>query len=352
MPYSFCSDYSEGMHPRLLQALAETNMEQAAGYGADVYSQRAADCIRALCAAPQAHVHFLSGGTQTNLVLIHAALSTVESVIATSTAHICVNECASIQAAGHRLETVEPENGKLTPKAIEATMRLCGRENRPLPKLAYISNTVENGCAYTLEELQQLRLCCDRHGLYLYCDGARLGFALETPHGAMSFRELSACLDAFSIGGTKNGALLGEALVINNDTLKANFRWHQKQRGALLSKGRLFGVQFFELFRDGLYGELSRHANAMAMRIRAGLADKGFVFASESESNQQFVFMHNGVIAKITQRYGLSVRGSSGETHSLVRICTSWATPEEETTRFIEYAGRCKAETAQKGKGV
>lgn len=248
--YSFRNDYSEGAHPKVLQALADTNLRQTVGYGMDPCCQAAADTIRRLCAAPDAAVHFLVGGTQVNLVTIDAFLQSYEAVVAAQTGHVSTHETGAIEATGHKVCTVESPDGKLTPALVESVLAgHNGTEHMVLPRMVYISDTTEIGTVYTRAELAALRQCCDVHGLFLYLDGARLGSALTSPDNDLTLPELAALTHAFTIGGTKNGALFGEALVLTRPM--PHFRWHMKQRGAVLAKGRLLGLQFQALWRTG-----------------------------------------------------------------------------------------------------
>ena len=293
--YSFRNDYSEGAHPKVLEALTKTNLLQTCGYGTDPICRETADLIRTLCKAPQADVHFLVGGTQTNQVVVAALLAPYEAVISTHAAHVNTHETGAIEATGHKVCDVFAPDGKLTPKLVESVLaQHNGTEHMVLPRMVYISDTTETGTVYTKAELTALRQCCDRHGLLLYLDGARLGCALTIPGADVTLSDLAALTDVFTIGGTKNGALFGEAVVLN--TPCPRFRWHMKQRGAVLAKGRLLGVQFQALLKDGLYFEMARHANALASRLREGIAALGYEFGSDSPSNQQFPILPNHVV--------------------------------------------------------
>ena len=249
--YSFRNDYSEGTHPQVMQALMDTNLEQTCGYGLDHHCQEAADLIRRLCSAPEADVHFLVGGTQTNLVAITAFLASYEAVIAAHTGHVNTHETGAIEATGHKVCAVRSPDGKLTPELIEFVLsEHNGSEHMVAPKMVYVSDSTEIGTIYSKAELTALRECCDKHGLLLFLDGARLGSAFTAPENDLTLPDLAALTDLFYIGGTKNGALMGEALVVN--TPNDHFRWHMKQRGAILAKGRLLGVQFKALLENGL----------------------------------------------------------------------------------------------------
>jgi len=262
--YSFNNDYSEGAHPRILNALMETNLKQEVGYGEDSYSLKAIELLKQRIGRTDVDIHLLTGGTQTNLIAISAFLRPHEAAIAASTGHIFTHETGSIEATGHKVLSTETADGKLTPAHIQSILDEHTDEHMVKPKLVYISNSTEIGTIYTKSELEQLRDFCQANHLILFMDGARLGSALCSAENDLTLSDLTALVDAFYIGGTKNGALIGEALVICQDSLKEDFRYHMKQKGALLAKGRLLGIQFLELFRENLYFELATHANHMA----------------------------------------------------------------------------------------
>lgn len=333
--YSFRNDYSEGAHPKLLEALTATNLTQTVGYGLDPFCAEAADTIRRLCAAPEAAVHFLVGGTQANLVTIAALLEPYEAVIAAHTGHVNVHETGAIEATGHKVCTALAPDGKLTPALVEAVLaEHNGTEHMVAPRLVYLSDTTEIGTIYTKAELAALRRCCDEHGLLLYLDGARLGSALTAEGNDLTLADLAALTDAFYIGGTKNGALFGEALVLARP--HAHYRWHMKQRGAVLAKGRLLGVQFQALLADGLYFDLARHANALAIRLRDGMTALGVSFPVPSPSNQQFPVLDNGVIAALEARgYEFEMDHPVDENRTCVRFVTSWATPQTAVEELL-----------------
>ncbi len=340
--YSFRNDYSEGAHPKVLQALTETNLEQTCGYGLDHHCQEAADLIRKLCDAPDADVHFLVGGTQTNLVTITAFLASYEAVISVHTGHVNTHETGAIEATGHKVCSIRAEDGKLTPALVEAVLREHnGTEHMVAPKMVYVSDSTEIGTIYTKAELQALRVCCDKHGLLLFLDGARLASALTAPGNDLTFADLAALTDMFYIGGTKNGALFGEALVVTSPN--AHFRWHMKQRGAVLAKGRLLGVQFKAMLEDGLYLDMGRHANEMAFRLRDGMAALGYNFPVPSPTNQQFPVLPNTVAKQLEEMgYAFEAQEDVDDTHTLVRFVTSWATPAEAVEQFLKDLASCK----------
>ena len=339
--YSFRNDYSEGAHPQVLQALTDTNAVQTVGYGMDPYCQAAADTIRRLCAAPDADVHFLVGGTQVNLVTIDAFLQSYEAVIAAQSGHIAVHETGSVEATGHKVCTVESPDGKLTPALVESVLaQHNGTEHMVLPRLVYISDTTEIGTIYTKAELTALRRCCDVHGLVLYLDGARLGSALTAPGNDLTLPDLAALTDAFTIGGTKNGALFGEALVLTRPL--PHYRWHMKQRGAVLAKGRLLGIQFQALLEDGLYFDLARHANQLALRLRDGIAALGYPFPVDSPSNQQFPVLPNAAVQKLQELgYEFEIDHVVDADHTCIRLVTCWATPESAMESFLRDLAAC-----------
>lgn len=339
--YSFRNDYCEGAHPKVLQALADTNLEQTVGYGMDPRCQAAADLIRRLCAAPEAGIHFTVGGTQTNLLVVDSLLRPYEAVIAAHTAHVNVHETGAIEATGHKVCTVVSPDGKLTPEQVESVVNGHSTEHMVLPRLVYISNTTEVGTIYTNAELQALRDCCDKHGLFLFLDGARLGSALTAEGSDLTLPDLAALTDAFYIGGTKNGALFGEAVVMN--VPNEHFRWHMKQRGAVLAKGRLLGLQFQALLEDGLYFDLARHANEMAYRLRDGVAALGYPFPVASPSNQQFPVLPNSVAAALRAKgYEFEIDRAVDADHTCVRFVTSWATPESAIDTFLKDLAACR----------
>lgn len=344
----FNCDYSEGAHPRILEKLAQTNLEQAPGYGQDAYCRQAADLIKSLCQTPQAEVHFLAGGTQTNLTVIAACLRPYQTVISADSGHINVHETGAIEATGHRILTVPEQNGKLTAEQIA---RCCKEhwlddnpEFAPQPKLVYISFPTEYGTLYSKEELSAIRRVCDENNLFLFADGARLGYGLEAPGNDVTLADLAACCDVFYIGGTKIGALLGEAVVIVNPKLQKDFRYFMKQKGAMLAKGRILGIQFLALFEDGLYFKLSKHADEMAQIIRQACAECGFEFLYDSPTNQQFPIMPDDLIKQLEELYAFSHTKRLDHRRSAIRICTSWATRREDVEQLVadihKYAGK------------
>jgi threonine aldolase len=334
--YSFKNDYSEGAHPEVLKLLLETNMEQTESYGLDPYSVQAKQIIKSLIQREDADIHLIPGGTQTNLITISSFLRPHEAVISAATGHILVHETGAIEATGHKVLSVETADGKLRPADILGVVHAHTDEHMVKPRLVYISNSTEIGSIYRRKELEELHACCRENSLLLYMDGARLGSALCSDGNDVELSDIGRLTDAFYIGGTKNGALLGEALVICNASLKNDFRFFIKQKGALLAKGRILGIQFLALFRDGLYFRLAKHANDMASLLHRGIQDAGYAFFSESPSNQIFPILPNRLIQKLLQRFGFYIWKEIDSEHSAVRLVTSWATEREMVLRFVD----------------
>lgn len=340
----FNCDYSEGAHPRIMDALMRTNFEQTPGYGEDAHCENAARMIRRLCGREDIGVHFLVGGTQTNLTFLSAALKPYQGVICAHTGHINTHETGAIEATGHKVMAVEAADGLITEEMVRGMCRAhfedATHEHMAMPGAVYISDSSETGTVYTADMLHGLRKVCDEYGLILYLDGARLGYAMAAPGNDVTPALLAQLCDAFYIGGTKQGALFGEALVIVNPDLNRNFRYMIKQRGGMLAKGRLLGIQFEELMRDGLYMELSRHAVGQAMRIREAALKKGWRLSADSPTNQQFFVAPNAELERLSEKYAFSPMGVPGETESEIRICTSWATRAEDVDALIADIGK------------
>ncbi len=340
----FECDYTEGAAPELLQRLVETNFEQTPGYSEDVYCDSARDKIRAACGDPDAAVHFLVGGTQTNTTVLSAALRPHQGAVCPTGGHISVHESGAIENTGHKVLVSPSEDGKLTAEALDALCRAHWDdptfEHMVQPGLAYISQPTENGLLYSKSELQALRRVCDQWDLYLYVDGARLGYALAAEENDVTLADLYELTDAFYIGGTKVGALFGEALVIRSDTLRRDFRYLIKQRGGLLAKGRLLGVQFDTLFTDDLYCRMGRHAVGQAMRIRDAFRRHGVPFLNDSPTNQQFPILTDAQLEALGKEFAFCPWGSAGEGKTAVRFCTSWATRPEDVDTLIEVMDR------------
>ena len=336
MKYSFKNDYSEGAHPRILDALIKYNLTQQNGYGLDEYSLNAAKFIRDKCAAPNASVHFVSGGTQANLTVISAFLRPHESVVSAHTGHIFTNESGAIEATGHKIHGVETADGKLRPQDVQNI--LDAHQNFPhqlKQRLVYISNSTEIGTIYSKKELQELYEFCQNKNLILFMDGARLGHALTAETSDMSLADIAKYTDAFYLGGTKNGALIGEAIIINNPALQDEFGFHLKQKGALLAKGRLLGIQFEELMRDNLYFELADHANRQAMKIKEAFEEIGCDFLAETFTNQIFPVLNAKQIDQLSEKYDFYIWKKIDSERSAIRLITSWSTTDETVAGFI-----------------
>ncbi len=338
--YSFKNDYSEGAHPRILSALQESNFEQDEGYGEDRYSRQAVELLKQRIGRNDIDIHLLSGGTQTNLTAIAAFLRPHEAAIAANTGHILVHETGAIEATGHRIVSVEAEDGKLNCLHIKASLEAHTDEHMVKPKLVYISNPTEIGTIYNKHELSQLSQFCLENNLFLYMDGARLGSALCSEENDLELSDIGTLVDAFYIGGTKCGALIGEALVICRAELKDDFRFHMKQKGALLAKGRLLGMQFYELFKDNLYFDLAEHANKMVGLLRTAISAAGYKFLVHSPSNQIFPILPNEVITELQKNYSFYIWSTIDEGKSAIRLVTSWATQEKTVLAFIEEMKR------------
>jgi threonine aldolase len=341
---SFKSDYLEGAHPKVLQKLTETNYGQTEGYGDDEYCAQAEKTIKKLCGAHDIGVHFLVGGTQTNLTLICAALRPHQGAISAASGHIYVHEAGAIESRGHRVIPLEGRDGKL---CADQVRRLCdthqqdrAREHTIQPKLVYISNATEIGSLYKKAELKALRKACDDCGLYLYMDGARLAYALTSEENDLNLEDITALCDAFYIGGTKAGLLFGEALVIRNKAIDTDFRYIMKQNGAMLAKGRLLGVQFQALLEDGLMFEIGKHANALAAKIKKACMAKNIPFLTQSPTNQQFPVFEDADAEKFD---GIAEFWQKTDAaHTALRLCTGWATSEQsvdELTDMIAQVG-------------
>ena len=329
----FRNDYGTGAHPAVLEALCGTNMELTPGYGTDQYTRQAAETIRDLCGVPDAAVHFLMGGTQANKTAIAAFLRPYEAVLAAASGHICVHEAGAVEQDGHAVLRLPAPDGKLTPELLRSAMAGPVNEHTVVPRLAYISNTTELGTVYTRPELLALRRCCDELGLYLYCDGARLGSAMDA--GGTGFADYGACCHAFTIGGTKNGLLLGEALVIVEPALRPGFRNCMKQQGAMLAKGRLLGIQFEAVLKDGLYRSLAAHANAQARRLAEGLEAMGVALLAPAESNQVFPILPDGAAEALGRSVEFEVERGMDGGRTCIRFVTAWHTSPEDVDALL-----------------
>lgn len=335
---SFRNDYSEGAHPLVMQALCDTNLEATPGYGRDVYCEAAAQAVRTRFACPQADVHFLVGGTITNLTAISAFLRPWEAVVTIDTAHICVHESGSIEACGHRICSVPGENGKLTAaqlREVVETHKGGDDGHMVVPKLVYLSDATELGTVYTKSELTELHSVCQELGLYLYLDGARMGAALVSRENDLYPEDFAKLCDAFYIGGTKNGLLFGEALVIVNDAFKPHFRNCIKQHGAMLAKGRLLGLQFSAFFKDDLWLDMARHAARAAEKIAAAMVQKGYAFYAAPSTNQLFPILPAHKLAALQQNFDFELTARLPDDRWAVRFVTSWATTDEAVDALI-----------------
>lgn len=335
--YHFRNDYAEGAHPSILQKLLETNLEQQAGYGEDIYSTEAKAILRQKMNHPEAVIYFISGGTQTNLILISSLLRVHEAVISAQTGHIAANETGAIEATGHKVLAVPATDGKLKPADIQSVLDAYAlRPHVVKPRMVYISNATETGTIYSLAELEALSAFCKAHQLILFADGARLGHALTAASNDVRLEDMARLTDAFYIGGTKNGALLGEALVFGKPQLADEVDYALKQKGALLAKGRVMGIQFLELFRDDLYFDLARHANKMAAKMAQAIKAKGFSFLSEPTTNQIFPILPKSLIEHLSTQFAFYIWKEIDADYAAVRLITSWATDEQMADAFIE----------------
>ena len=335
--YSFMYDYSEGAHPKVLELLVKSNFEQNIGYGVDIHSDTARKYIKKHMQRDDADIHFISGGTQTNLLVISAFLRPHQGVIAADTAHIVGHESGAIEATGHKVINMPCLEGKLTPSDIQKALDLNSQEYTVQPKMVYISNSTELGTIYSKAELSAINKICKEKGLILFLDGARLGSALTCKSNDLELKDIANLVDVFYIGGTKNGALLGEALVILRDDLKADFRCLTKQRGAMLAKGFVLGIQFEALFEDNLFFELAKHANEMAEKIATIFKDYGFTFYAEPVSNQVFCIFPNEFLMKLDNEFKFIVQEKLDNNQTAVRFVTSWATTEESVEALREF---------------
>ena len=335
----FDTDYMEGAHPEVMRRLVETNLEQTPGYGCDDYTARAKDLIREACGQPQAAVQFLVGGTQTNATVIDALLARHEGVLAAETAHINVHEAGAIEATGHKVLTLPQYDGKVKAADVEAYIRNFYHdetyEHMVAPGMLYISHPTELGTLYTLAELEDLSRVCREANIPLYMDGARLGYGLAAEGTDVTLKDIARLCDVFYIGGTKVGALFGEAVVAARPERLPHFFSLVKQHGALLAKGRLLGIQFGTLFTDGLYQRIGAHAVRLALKLKQAFVEKGYKLHLDSPTNQQFVCLPNETIDRLKREATFELWGPRGETETVVRFVTSWATREEDVDKLI-----------------
>lgn len=337
--YQFQCDYNEGAHPRIMERLMETNFEQTVGYGEDHYCEAARAAVRKAVGREDVDVHFLVGGTQANATVISSILRPYQGVLCATTGHINVHETGAIEHGGHKVLALEAADGLLSAalirEAVEAHYAEDGPEHTVQPGMVYISFSSEVGTVYSLSQLREISAVCREYGLPLFIDGARMGYGLASEGCDVSLSDIAALADVFYLGGTKQGALFGEAVVIVNDALKKDFRYCIKQNGGMLAKGRLLGIQFLTLFEDGLYFQLSEHAVSQAMRIRDAFEGKGFGFLVQSPSNQQFPILDNATMERLSSDFLFSFWQKVDDTHTAVRFCTSWATRPEAVDALI-----------------
>ena len=332
----FMNDYGEGAHPLVMRRLMETNMEHTCGYGLDEYSLRAADLIRKKCGQPQAQVHMMTGGTSANVIALSAFLRPYEAAICAPTGHINVHETGALEATGHKILTCGAKDGKVIPGSVAEVCARHTDEHMVFPKLLYISQPTEIGTVYSLSELKELRRVCDENGLILFVDGARLGSALTSAECDMTLSDLAALADCFYIGGTKNGLLFGEAMVIVNPALQANFRYMIKHNGGMMAKGRLCGVMFLTALENDDYFEWARHANAMADIVREGMEKGGIPFYQRTTTNQIFAVLTQEQNEALEQGVSYEQWEKLDGGKVAVRFVTSWATSEEDAHKLAD----------------
>lgn len=342
----FDSDYLEGAHPAILQRLMEANMEKTPGYGTDIYCERAGKKILEACGCPKGEVYFMVGGTQVNSTVIGSVLKSYEGVVAADTGHISVHEAGAVEATGHKVLTVPGEQGKLLPEALKAYMETyygdSNHEHMVWPGMVYISHPTEYGTLYTKNELERLHDICGEYHMPLFLDGARLGYGLMADDTDVTFKDIAANCDVFYVGGTKVGALFGEAVVLTKPGAIPHFFTSIKQHGALLAKGRILGIQFDTLFTDGLYFKISRHAIDMAMKLKRGLLEKGYTFYLDTVTNQQFVILDDMQMTALDKKVSYSFWEKLADGRTVVRFATSWATREEDVDDLLRILGQVK----------
>lgn len=336
MKYNLMYDYAEGAHPSIIEAMLTTNMVQQLGYSDDEYCSEAAGMIKKALNCKDADIHFVSGGTQANMIVLSSVLKPYESIISAHTGHISVHEAGAIESSGHKINEVITDDGKLNCTQIEGVLANHTDEHMVIPRMVYISNATELGNIYNKAEIEALSEFCRSRKLLFYMDGARLGTALASKFQDLKIEEICDYFDAFYIGGTKNGALLGEALVLVNDDLKKNFRHSIKQKGGLLAKGRIMGLQFRELFRDELFFKLAKHANNMAFLLADGIEKKGYKFIAKPETNMIFPIFQEEIIKNLEKKYLFYRWKKISGDRTVIRLVTSWATSENEIKGFID----------------
>lgn len=335
----FNCDYLEGAHPQIMEKLLETNFVQTPGYGEDEFCERAREIIKEKCGASDAYVQFMVGGTQTNTTVIASILKPYQGVLSANTGHINVHETGAIEATGHKVLALPSEDGKLTAAQVQAAYDEHwadeSHEHIVQPGMVYISHPTENGTLYKKEELKALYETCQKLGLPLFMDGARLGYGLMSEGTDLTWQDLAAYTDVFYIGGTKVGALFGEAVVITNPALAKDFRYMIKQRGGMLAKGRLLGIQFETLLKDGLYEKIAGKAVKQAMRLKEAFLEKGYPLLYDSYTNQQYPIMANSQLEQLREKYSFEMWAKLDEEYSAVRFCTSWATKDEDIDALL-----------------
>ncbi len=337
---SFENDYIQGAHPKILENFIKTNLETATGYGNDPYCARAKEKIKAACACPDADIYFIAGGTQTNQLVISSVLAPCEGVVAAESGHVNVHEAGAIEYTGHKVLTLPQHLGKVQADELKALLdRFYGDDNfehMVFPGMLYISHPTEYGTLYTKAELAAISTVCHNYHLPLFLDGARLGYGLMSRENDLTLPEIAALCDVFYIGGTKVGALCGEAEVFTKKYTPRHFFSQIKQHGALLAKGRLLGIQFDTLFTDDLYFAISRNAIEQAEKLKAVLKEKGYEFYLDSPTNQQFVIVENRKMEELKQKVVFSYIEPYDETHTVIRFCTSWATTDADIEELIQ----------------
>lgn len=337
---SFECDYTTGAHPEIIKRLAETNLEPLPGYGADRYCESAKKKIINACGNADIDVFFLTGGTQTNSIVISSMLGSYEGVIAADTGHISIHEAGAVEYTGHKVLTLPDHNGKIAPCELSAYISNFysdeNHEHMVFPGMVYISHPTESGTLYTKDELTQISNICNMYNIPLFLDGARLGYGLMSMNTDISLPDIAKLCDVFYIGGTKVGALCGEAVVFKKSAMPKHFMTKTKQHGALLAKGRLLGVQFDTLFTDNLYFKISKHAIEMAELLKCILKEKGCRFAWESNTNQQFIILENSEMERLKEKIGFSFWEKADEKHTVVRFATSWSTKREDVEKLRE----------------
>lgn len=338
------NDYSEGAHPQILEAITKTNNEQHIGYSLDSYCEEAIDLIKKRIGRDDIDVNLLVTGTQTNIVAISKFLKPYEAVISTVHGHIAVHETGAIEATGHKIIEMPSKDGLLRAEQIDQAIEHHVDEHMVLPKMVYISHPTEMGSIYSKKQLEEIRARCDKYGLYLYIDGARLANGLTCDDSDLTLEDITNLTDAYYIGGTKNGALFGEALVISNPQLQGYTRFMIKQKGALLAKGRYLGLQFIQFFKDNLYFDIAHHTNNMAKLLKEGIKDLGYKLVTEPSTNIIFVVLPNEIHEKLSKICYYEAEFPHDEQSMEARFVTSWATPKEDVYKLLEILKELKVE--------